>query len=550
MTATPFTWGDGRPPLAATLRRDLGLKEATAVVVGSMIGSGIFLGVSGMAALVRDPWVMLAVFLVSGLLVLLGALAYGELSSMFPASGGTYTWMRKAYGPVVGYMQGWSALTVAKSASLAALGVAFATYLTALAPFDAFAGEGLGPLVFQKAVAIALILALSVVNVLGVRHGGRIATVSTVAKVAALVVLVVLGLVFVGNASPVVAATDAPSGLGLAKAFGVAMVFAMFAYDGWINSTQVGDEVKDPTRNLPRSLVLGIVTVIAVYLGVVFVYLLHLGVGGVATSTFAAADAASSFGGDTARTLLVVAVLVSVAGTANAVILSGPRVTYAMARDGLFWRKVQEVHPRFGTPAASIWLQAAWSCALALAGTFEQLLTAIIFVSWIWYGLAAATVFVFRRRHPDAPRPFKVPLVVPGLFVAATAVFSVNTLVERPLESLTGVGIVLAGLPFYFLFVKKDAVVPAPDATPAPGAARAGVARPEGTLDEEKLRARVVELAARKAARGEAWDTEEAARELDADVGAVYGALAGLAGERLEIGYAGGRLTVRPLARS
>lgn len=514
------------------------------MVVGSMIGSGIFLGVSGMAALVRDPWVMLGVFLVSGLLVLLGALAYGELSSLFPSSGGTYAWMRRAYGPVVGYMQGWSALTVAKSASLAALGVAFATYLTALPAFAGFGGDGLGALAFEKGVAVALILSLSLVNVLGVRHGGRIATVSTVAKVAALVVLVLLGLAFAARASPIGPAVPAPTGFELVGAFGVAMVFAMFAYDGWINSTQVGDEVREPEKNLPRSLVLGIVTVIAVYLGVVFVYLLHLGVGGVATSGFAAADAASSFGGDTARTLLVVAVLVSVAGTANAVILSGPRVTYAMARDGLFWNKVQEVHPRFGTPAASIWLQAAWSCALALAGTFEQLLTAIIFVSWIWYGLAAATVFVFRRRYPDAPRRFKVPLAVPGVFVVATALFSANTLVERPFESLVGVGIVLSGLPFYFLLVKKDAsrsVEPAPPP-------RAPVPRPAGTLDEEGLRARVLELAARKHARGDPWNTEEAARELDADVGAVYGALAGLAGDRLDVGYAAGRLTVRPRA--
>lgn len=523
------------------LRRDLGLKEATAVVVGSMIGSGIFLGVSGMAALVRDPWVMLAVFLVSGVLVLLGALSYGELSSLFPSSGGTYAWMRRAYGPVVGYMQGWSALTVAKSASLAALGVAFATYLTALAPFDAFAGDGFGPLAFQKGVAIALILSLSAVNVLGVRHGGRIANVSTVAKVGALVVLVGLGLAFVASASPVASATPPPSGRDLAAAFGVAMVFAMFAYDGWINSTQVGDEVKEPEKNLPRSLVLGILIVMAVYLSVVFVYLLHLGVGGVATSSFAAADAAASFGGGTARTLLVLAVLVSVAGTANAVILSGPRVTYAMARDGLFWNKVQEVHPRFGTPAASIWLQAGWSCVLALAGTFESLLTAIIFVSWIWYGLAAATVFVFRRRYPEMPRPFKVPLAVPAVFVVATAVFSLNTLLERPVESLAGVGIVLLGLPLYAVFAKTRPAR-AVEAKPPP---RAPMPRPEGTLDEEGLRARVLDLARRKQERGEPWSTEEAARELDADVGAVYGALAGLAGDRLDVGYADGRLVVR-----
>lgn len=524
--------------MAATLRRDLGLLEATSVVVGSMIGSGIFLGVSGMAALVRDPWIMLGVFLVSGLLVLLGALAYGELSSLFPSSGGTYAWMRRAYGPVVGYMQGWSALTVAKSASLAALGVAFATYLTAIPPFDAM-GTGA---VFQKGVAMALILSLSFVNVLGVRYGGRIAAVSTIAKVAALVVLVVLGLVFAGRAAPEAAAVAAPSGLELVGAFGVAMVFAMFAYDGWINSTQVGDEVKEPEKNLPRSLIIGILTVMAVYLSVVFVYLLHLGVGGVATSSFAAADAAAIFGGGTARTLLVLAVLVSVAGTANAVILSGPRVTYAMARDGLFWSKVQEVHPRFGTPAASIWLQAGWSCLLALAGTFEQLLTAIIFVSWIWYGLAAATVFVFRRRYPDAPRRFRVPLAVPAVFVVATALFSINTLVERPVESLAGVGIVLLGLPLYLVFARKETSASLEPSAPP----RAPVLRPVGTLDEEKLRARVVDLAERKAARGEAWDTEEAARELDADVGAVYGALAGLAGERLEVGYAEGRLTVRP----
>ncbi|HLE97734.1 MAG TPA: APC family permease [Candidatus Thermoplasmatota archaeon] len=543
----------------AELRRDLGLLEATTIVVGSMIGSGIFLGVRQIAGLVRDPWLVLGVFLAAGLLVLLGALTYGELASLFPTSGGTYAWIKEAYGPVAGYLQGWSILTIAKSASLAALGVAFATYLGALVPLGAWAAKG---------VALALILLLSLVNVLGVRYGGIVSNLSTFAKVGALVVLVVLGLALFGRAERVGLPDGAGGGLGLASAFGAGMVFAMFAYDGWANSAQVAEEVKDPTRNVPRSLVLGVVTVMGVYLAVAFVYLLHLGVGGVAATDFAAAAAAESFGGPLARTLLVVAVLVSVAGTANAVILSGPRVTFAMARDGLFFRKVQEIHPRFGTPATSIWLQAAWSCVLALSGTFDQLLTAVIFSSWIWYALAAYAVIVFRRRMPDAPRAVRVPLypVVPAIFLGATAIFTVNTLVRQPFESLAGVAIVAAGLPVLWLVrraapTEAEAVstgarartpaLPGPvhvhvhvhpdsEAPPAPGL------RPGGTLDEEGLRARLVHAARGRHARGESWSTEEVARELDADVGAVYAALAGLAGTELEVGYSGGRLTVRP----
>ncbi|MHB8585049.1 MAG: APC family permease [Thermoplasmatota archaeon] len=517
----------------ARLRRDLGLVEATTIVVGSMIGSGIFVGIGGAAALVPDGPLLLLVFALSGALVVCGALTLGEVSSMLPESGGHYAYIREAYGRFAAYLQGWNIFTIAKGASVSALAVAFANYVGLLLPLPPVWGAGV--------VAVVLIAVLTVVNVVGVRFAGMISNVSTFAKLGGLLILIVAGafLVSAAGAAPVTVtpaslAPVLPTGLGLVSAFGAAMVFAMFAYDGWANSAQVAEEVRDPLRNVPRSLILGVLIVMIAYLGIVYAYVHGLGIGTLAAgnaggssgSAFAAADLASRVGGPFARTLVVLLVLVSIIGTTNAVILSGPRIPFAMARDGLAPKKVAEVHPRWGTPAWAIVAQSVWAAALALVGTFNQLLTLVIFTSWIFYGLGAYITIHWRRTRPYAARPYRTPgwPVVPWVFVIASALFTLNTLLTSPMESAAGLLILAVGLPGYWYFTRGERNVPRP-AAPADGRDLTDGAR----ALEAYLRMRSNHgLAAPDSVRAILWDPGDAAHTLGSDREQVGGFLAEL----------------------
>jgi APA family basic amino acid/polyamine antiporter len=451
------------------LRRELGLLEATTIVVGSMIGSGIFLGLGGAASLVPDGPLVLFVFAFSGVLVLFGALTVGELAAMVPESGGHYAFIREGYGRFVAFLEGWNILLIGKGASVAALAVAFAAY----------AQQFFGLADWVTPVTIFLVITLlTAVNVASVRLAGWLSNVSTFAKVGALLLLVVGGLVLAVHTAPSVgpsssnvpnaAAASAPAltvpqaGLPLLMALGGVMVFAMFAYDGWANSAEVAEEVRDPRSTVPRSLVLGIAIVMAVYLAVIFVYFRVLGASGVAGSEFAAATAAEALIGPVGRTAVLLAVMISILGTMSVVILSGPRIPFAMARDGLFPEALSHVHPRWGTPAWAILTQSAWSLILAYSGTFDQLLTVVIFTSWIFYGLATYLVIRWRRTRPYAHRPYRTPgyPVVPWIFVGVSAVFTVNTLVTQPVESLAGVGILALGVPVYLWYARKPARAP------------------------------------------------------------------------------------------
>ncbi|MHB8605205.1 MAG: APC family permease [Thermoplasmatota archaeon] len=450
--------------LGARLRRDLGLSAATAVVVGAMIGLGIFLGPQTIARVVPSPMLILLVWVVGGAIVFAGALTFAELAASLPEAGGLYSYLREAYGEFPAFLSGWSAFMVGKGASTSALAVGFATLLSRLVPLDA-TGETIA--------ALALIVTLTAVNVVGVRYGGDVARLTTAIKVLALAALVVGGLAaFSGSVPALASAPLAPAssagGFDLATAFGVALIPAFFAYDGWTDGTQIAEEVRDPTRNVPRALLFGVLIVCVLYALTNLAYLAALGVGGVSSSPFAAAETAVAiFGGgatgDAAATLIVVAVVVSVVGATNAVILSGPRILFAMGRDGFFFRGADRIHPRFATPARAILLQSIVSVLFVLAPPiggrplFETLLTYIIFDSFIFYGLGAAAIFVLRAKRPELARPYKAwgyPLV-PALFVAASAAFLVNTAYSLPLESLAGVAIVATGLPFYFFWRAK-----------------------------------------------------------------------------------------------
>ena len=435
------------------LVRGLGLREAVTVLMGSIIGSGIFLTPRAIAQAIQSPGIIILVWTVSGILTLFGALAYAELGAMMPRSGGQYVYLREAFGPLWGFLFGWTLLLVIQTGSIAAVAVAFAEYSGYFIP--------LSP-ILMKVVAILCILLLTAVNYAGVRFGGWVQNIFTFLKVGAIVALVVLGLGLRGgswaNFQPIWGGINHQ---GLLRAFGVAMVAALWSYDGWNNVGFVADEIKNPQRNLPIALAFGTLGVILIYLSANLVYIYILQVGQIAQSQLVAADVAKKLIGPLGGAAISAAVLVSTFGTVNGFILAGPRVYYAMARDGLFFKKIGEIHRSFRTPAFSILLQGVWASLLTLTGKFEQLFTYVIFASWLYYAMAVSGVIVLRRKYPSAPRPYKTwgyP-VVPMLFVAIALWFVYNTLTSDPRDSLMGLILVLLGLPAYWYWRRKSSVL-------------------------------------------------------------------------------------------
>ena len=437
------------------LLRGLGLKEAVTVLMGSIIGSGIFLTPRAIAQAVPSPGIILLVWIVSGVLTLFGALTYAELGAMMPRSGGQYVYLREAFGPLWGFLFGWTFFLVIQTGSIAAVAVAFAEYSGYFVP--------LSPSLI-KVVAILCILLLTGVNYVGVRFGGWVQNIFTTLKVGAIVALVVLGFGLGGgswgNFQPLWGGINQQ---GLLRAFGVAMVAALWSYDGWNNVGLVAEEIKNPQRNLPIALAFGTLGVVLIYLSANLVYMYALQVGQIAQSQLVAADVARKVIGPLGGAAISGAVLVSTFGTVNGFILAGPRVYYAMARDGLFFKKIGEVHRRFRTPAFSILIQGIWASLLTLTGRFEQLFTYVIFASWIYYAMLVSGAIVLRRKYPSVPRPYKTwgyP-IVPMLFVAIALWFVYNTLTTDPRDSLMGLILVLLGLPAYWYWRRRGSDKPA-----------------------------------------------------------------------------------------
>jgi basic amino acid/polyamine antiporter, APA family len=445
-----------------SLLRALGPVATVAVFVGSVVGSGIFLVPNSIAGLLPGSLAIAAVWTVAGLLTWAGALSYAELGGMIPDAGGQYAYLREAYGRLPAFLFGWTEFLVVKAGSIAAVAVAFALYAGYFVPSglqSAYHAPAhvLGltvPEIGVKITAIGCIVLLSAVNAAGVKAGGWVQNVFTFLKVGALLGLVAAVFLF---AKPPADAFrplwPACGGAALFRGFGLAMVAALWAYDGWNNTTYMAAEVVDPRRNVPLALAAGSAIVLFLYLAANAAYAYSLPLGGIAASRLVAADAARVFMGAVGGGVISAAVLVSTFGTVNGMVLSGPRVTYAMARDGVFFGRMGDVHPRFRTPHVSILVQAVWACLLTLSGRYDQLFTYVIFAAWMFYGLTASAVFVLRRKRPDAARPVRTwgyPFV-PGLFVLAAAGFVVNTLVSDPRDSLMGLGIVCLGLPVYFI---------------------------------------------------------------------------------------------------
>ena len=449
----------GAGTASGSLLRVLGVGSVVGIVVGTMIGSGIFIVPSTVAAQVRSPLIMLAVWVVGGLLSVFGALSLAELAAAYSETGGIYVYLREAYGPLAGFLFGWTLFLVIDSGSIAALSSAFATkYLPHF--------FNMGPLV-QKGAAILFIALLMGINILGVKRGSLFQNILTSLKFVALAGIVVTVLLFAkgdwGNLVRPAAAAPKGDMIGM---FGLALVAALWAYKGFESSTYNSGETRNPSRTLPVGIIAGCGLVTLLYLLANAAYLYAIPAGEMAKSDRIAADAMNAAVGPIGASVVAFIILFSIMGAANGHVLTGPRVYYAMAKDGLFFRKMASVHPKFHTPHISILVVGTWSIILSLSGTFEQLLRYVIFGHWIFMGLAVSAVFVLRKKRPDLPRPYRAlgyP-VTPGLFVLAALFVTVNALIGTFWNSFAGLLIIALGIPAYIYWSRKRsrASVPSP----------------------------------------------------------------------------------------
>lgn len=451
------------PPQQTELRRDLGQWAAASLVVGTVIGSGIFLVPRTMIQRVGSVEMVFAVWIVGGILSLAGALSYAELAAAMPEAGGEYIYLREAYGPLWGFLYSWTQMWVAKSGSIAAFATGFFLYCADFFPqFDTVfysvplpLGTNGGPLEIRygQIGGIVLILAMAWLNYFGAKLGGGIQTAVTAVKLALIAVIIFAGLVL-GHSHAAAPPNSVPLGL---TGFVAALVAALWAYDGWNNVSMVSSEVRDPQRNLPRALIGGTSLVIAIYLLANAAYFHVLMPSEVASGTRVAADMMGKIWGRLGAHAVSVAAMISIFAALNGSILSGARVPYAAAREGYFFAPLARVNPRHHTPGISILALSLWACILVLSGRYDDLFNMVIFASWILYAMTAAAVLVLRRKRPDLHRPYRTVgyPVVPVLFIGGAAILLVSTLIDRPRESLMGIGIAAAGLPFYFYWKNR-----------------------------------------------------------------------------------------------
>jgi len=432
----------GKPELP----RVLGLTSIIGIVIGTMIGSGIFINPAKVAADVGTPGLMLFSWALGGVLCFFGALAIAELGAMFTQAGGIYVYLREAYGPLVAFLFGWALFLVIESGTIATLAVGFATkylpHFVRLSPGQA------------RVVAIALIAVLAMVNVLGVRKGASLMNFLTAIKLVALIAVCLLVFLFAGGPAADTLEPGAPAtrgGAGLGR-FGLALVAVLWAYKGWETSTYSAGEIRNPQKKLPLGLFIGTLTVLGLYLLANLAYLHVFPASRMAASERIAADVMAAVFGPLGASVIALIILLSMAGTANGHLLTSPRVFFAMARDGLFFSGVARVHPRYLTPHVSILLLASWAAVLSLSGTFEQLFSYVIFGFWIFMGLTVGGVMILRRKRPDLPRPYRTwgyP-VTPILFILSAVFLTVNSLVQNFWNSFAGLSLIALGIPVYF----------------------------------------------------------------------------------------------------
>jgi APA family basic amino acid/polyamine antiporter len=445
--------------------------DATTLVVGSMIGSGIFIVTADIARQVNSPGLVLMTWLATAVLTLIAALSYGELAAMMPHAGGQYIYLRESFGPLAGFLYGWTLFLVIQTGTIAAVAVAFAKFLGVFVPEISarhyLVGAGRIGITTQQLVDIAIIVVLTAINARGIRTGAMVQNVFTFAKTAALLGLVVLGFIVGGNTQ---AASDnfsnfwrnANWSFEAVRLVGVAMVGSLFSSDAWNNVTFTGAEVRNPRRNLPLALGLGVAIVSTLYIATNLVYLRVLPLAAIqsAPEDRVATAAASVMLGPVAVQLMAAAIMISTFGCANGLILAGARVYYAMALDRLFFRKVATLHPRTHAPVFSLIMQCIWTALLTLSGSYNDLLDYVIFAVLLFYILTIAGIFRLRRTRPDAERPYRAlgyP-VLPALYMAAAGLIEILLLLYKPNYTWPGLIIVLLGVPVYFLWHKKEVV--------------------------------------------------------------------------------------------
>ncbi|HET9408551.1 MAG TPA: amino acid permease [Candidatus Sulfotelmatobacter sp.] len=443
------------PARTADLPRKLGLLDAMSIVVGISIGGGIFLVPNLVARELKSAAAILLVWAFAGLISFFGSLACAELGAMFPLTGGQYVFLREAYGPLIGFLCGWSMFLVARTAQVAWMAVTMALYVSYFVPLSSLQSKLLG---------LAAIALFTTINYLGVKAGAMVQKIFTLAKVGGLLVIIVSAFLWSGKAAPHLAWNVGSFSL---SSFGVALIACVLAYDGWVQLSFVAGEIRNPQRNVVLALAGGTAIIIAIYLLANLAYLRVLPIPDIAASEHVGASVAERIMGAGGGSLVSLIILISIIGTLNGCFLTSPRIYFAQARDRLFFRKFGEIHPRYETPGFAIAAQGLWAVVLLVSGSYESLVDYAMFAVWLSYGMMVAGVIVLRRRQPELPRPYKMwgyP-VTPILFLAITAWFLINMLWTRPVPSLAALALVGAGIPVYLRWGRTQssaAHVPSP----------------------------------------------------------------------------------------
>jgi APA family basic amino acid/polyamine antiporter len=458
-----------------TLKPKIGLRAATFLVVSVIIGSGVFKKIAPMAQELGSPWLIILCWILAGLISLAGALSTAEMVSMFPNSGGEYFYFQKIYGRFFSFLYGWSSFTVIKTASISALAYIFAQSLNSLFPLpdignnNSFLGIDLFQNLSIKIVATVLIILLTLLNYRGVQFAEKLSSFLTYLMLIGIIVFIIIGFASGKGSYHHLTQTSqlkehpAPQGWNLIKALFVASLGAFWGYEGWNNIAYIGEEIKNPKKNLPLALGVGTIIVIVTYilLNVLFIYILPIDyfIGLNATpNKIAAVEVAGQISGSIGMILIAILIVVTTLNSTNSTILMSARILYAMARDNMFFKKASSIHPKYNTPDISLFIQAIWAIVLVFSGTFDQLTDMLVFASFLFYGSSALGVIILRIKHPEIERKYKVigyPFV-PAIFCLFCVSLFISTIINQPYSAVCGLSLIATGLPVYY-FLNKNA---------------------------------------------------------------------------------------------
>lgn len=431
-----------------SLKRKLTAFDLTMIAIGSTIGSGIFFTPSLIAKALNDPLLILFAWLVGGLMALSGALTFSELGAMFPEAGGVYVYLNKAYGELAGFLYGWAYFLVVNTGGIAALAIAFSTYL---GYFIHLSPMGI------KLVGVAGILFVTVVNIVGVKAAGVFSDIFTILKLVGIVGLIIIGFLF-GSSAAVSFFSSLHFSQGMGSAFAVAMVGVLWSYGGWQHATFAAGEAVNPRKDLPIAMIIAAIVVTFIYILVNIAYMFLMTPAEIGATHALAADAVQKVVGATGGSLIAVAIFISTFGTTGIYTLTAPRIYYAMASDKIFFPKTAELHSKYSTPVYAIVIQSIWAITLIMFwGTFENLIAYVVFTDWIFFGMTAASIFIFRKKFPQMERPYSTfgyP-VTPLFFTAMAIWFVVNTLIEKPQQAWAGLIFLGIGIPVYYYWKRK-----------------------------------------------------------------------------------------------